>query len=253
MKAIIVDDENLARRSLRQLIQEFCPEIVLLGEAASVAEALKLIKENPPELIFLDIEMPTISGLQLPSLLQAELPKLKLHIIFTTAYSKYAVEAFRLAAIDYLLKPININQLQEAIQKAKDQQDQNLEALPVLQENLASSYIKRLVIPTSKGLEFLAVDQIRMLVAEGSYTNIYLYDGRRLVVSKNLKEFQKLEAHSHFFKCHRSYLINVNAIRQFSQVDGQYITLDNGEKVPLSKRRKALFLDLIKKRDFGFI
>ncbi|MGH1336613.1 MAG: LytR/AlgR family response regulator transcription factor [Aureispira sp.] len=249
MHALIVDDEELARVTLRALIKEFCPAVTRLTEASNVLQAVELIKSKAPQLVFLDIEMPNISGLQLPSFFQEG--ELDFQIIFTTAYSQYAVEAFRLSAVDYLLKPISIDQLQVAVEKAKKQAQFNTKPITALQENLQHQSIRRLVVPTSDSLEFIAVEQIRWFMAQGAYTEIHLYNNQKILVSKNLKTFQKLEDYSHFFKPHRSYLINVHSIQRFSQTDN-VIVLDNKETVPLSKRKKKAFLALIKTLDLGY-
>lgn len=245
MRALIVDDEALARTTLKAFVEDYCPEITIVGEAANVPEAIKLISKLKPNLVFLDIEMPKISGLELPSFFEKE--ELDFQIIFTTAYSQYAVEAFRLSAVDYLLKPIDIEQLQEAVQKAlaKKAQPIQQENIRALQENLRDNNLKRLVIPTTEGFEFIAIKDIESLQAEGSYTNISLSNKQSFIVSKNLKEFQKLEQYGHFFKCHRSHIINMHAIKQFVRTDGGYIIMKSGQMVPISKRRKNDFLELI--------
>lgn len=250
MHVLIVDDEDFARITLRELLKEFCPEVTMILEASNVLQAVETIKNQSPKLVFLDIEMPNISGLQLPTFFKED--ELDFQIVFTTAYSQYAIEAFRLSAVDYLLKPINIEQLQEAVKKVKKHQQLHQKSIVALQENLNNQLIKRLVLPTAEGLEFIAVDQIRFIAAEGAYSNIHLYPNRRIMVSKNLKTFQKLEEYSHFFKCHRSYIINVNAIKRFSQID-HLIVLDNDKTVPLSKRKKSTFLSLVKTLDIGFM
>lgn len=247
MHALIVDDEEFARITLRELIKEFCPEITTLTEASNVLQAVDIIKTKSPNLVFLDIEMPNISGLQLPSFFTED--TLDFQIVFTTAYSQYAVEAFRLSAVDYLLKPISIDHLQIAVKKAKEQQKLNNKNITTLQENLNHQLIKKLVVPTSDSLEFIDVEEIRFFAAQGAYTSIHLYSDRKILVSKNLKTFQKLEEYSHFFKSHRSYMININSIQRFSQVDN-LIILDNKEEIPLSKRKKNDFMNLIKQLDF---
>jgi len=245
MRALIVDDEALARTTLKAFIEDYCPELTIVGEASNVPEAIKLIGKLNPALIFLDIEMPKISGLELPSFFEDD--ELDFQIIFTTAYSQYAVEAFRLSAVDYLLKPIEIEQLQEAVQRAIEHktpatQQKNIKAL---QENLNDNHLQRLVVPTADGFEFIEIKDIESLQAEGSYTKIKLSNKKTLIVSRNLKEFQKLEQYGHFFKCHRSHIVNLSAIKQFVRTDGGYIVMNTGDNIPISKRRKNEFLELI--------
>lgn len=245
MKVLIIDDESLARKTLQSFIEEYCTDLQIVGQAANVPEAIKLIAQKKPELLFLDIEMPKISGLELLSFFEQD--EVDFQIIFTTAYSQYAVEAFKLSAVDYLLKPINIKQLQSAVKKATINQKVQQQSISALQENLKQQNIQRIVFPTSNGFDFFDVENIKMLKAEGAYTEAHLSNGQKLLVSKSLGEFAKLEKYGPFFKCHRSYMINTNKIKQYYRNDGGYIILKTGEKVPLSKRRRNDFMTILEK------
>ena len=245
MTAIIVDDEKLARATLRSFLEEFCSEVEILDEAGNVPEAVKSIMKYRPNLVFLDIEMPGFSGLELASFFEEE--EINFHIIFTTAYAKYAVDAFRLSAIDYLLKPIDIEQLQEAVARASKMEiKQSPQQLALLQEQLnTNGEPERIAFSTSDGIEFHKISDILFLEADGSYTYVYFKNGERLMLSKKLGEFDMLEALPNFYKSHRSFLVNLNEIQKYVRSDGGYIVMNGDKQVPLSKQRKSEFLELI--------
>jgi len=243
--AIIVDDEKLARATLRSFLEEFCTEVEIVGEAGNVPEAVKLIMKHQPNLVFLDIEMPGFSGLELASFFEDE--DINFHIIFTTAYAKYAVDAFRISAIDYLLKPIDIEQLKEAVTRAgKMDNKQSAQQIELLQEQLSPNEDpQRIAFSTSDGIEFHKISDILFLEADGSYTYVYFKNEEKLMLSKKLGEFDMLESLSNFYKPHRSFLINLHEIQKYIRTDGGYIVMNSDKQVPLSKHRKAEFLELI--------
>lgn len=244
LKTIIVDDEPKARRIMCALLEKHCDEVEILGTADDVPEAVKLINKTKPDLVFLDIEMPGFTGFQLMDFFET----VDFQIIFTTAYSEYALQAFQVSAIDYLLKPIEVSALNEAVQKAIKQQeaigqDQRLEALAA---NLnPSGAIKKIALPVADGFMFVEPEDVLYLQADGSYTNIHLVDGQQFLVTKKIKEFVRILNHPCFFKTHRSYLINLNQIKQYVRTDGGYIIMANGDQVTLARDRKDEFLGAI--------
>ncbi len=244
LKTIIVDDEPKARRIMCALLEKHCPEVEILGTADDVPEAVKLINKTKPDLVFLDIEMPGFTGFQLMDFFE----QVDFQIIFTTAYSEYALQAFQVSAIDYLLKPIEVSALKEAVQKAIKQQeatsqDQRLEALAA---NLnPSGAIKKIALPVADGFMFVEPEDVLYLQADGSYTNIHLVDGQQFLVTKKIKEFVRILNHPCFFKTHRSFLINLNQIKQYVRTDGGYIIMANGDQVTLARDRKDEFLGAI--------
>jgi two-component system LytT family response regulator len=246
LKAIIVDDSPQARKLLRLMLQELCPEVVVCAEAENVPQTVEAIKREQPHVVFLDIEMPGQSGLQLvEELSQQEVPY---EIIFTTAYNQYALDAFRLSAIDYLLKPINEKHLLEAIEKLK--QKQNLQQvqlkLQALSQNLKQKDDKVLCIPVQSGYEYIPVKAIEYIEADGSYTQIHLTDDKRKTVSKNLKHFEQILEHAqHFVRVHRSYIINLERMVAFSKTGGGTITMANGRHIDLARDRRSMFLKII--------
>jgi two-component system LytT family response regulator len=246
MKAVIVDDEALARKSLESLVEQFCPGLEVCSQAENVPQAIKVIMEHQPDIVFLDIEMPGFSGLELPNFFKDS--KIDFHIIFTTAYAQYAVQAFRLSAVDYLLKPIDIEELQAAIEKVKelDQAKTTTEQMQLVQSNLQQpNNPERIALSTAEGIEFVKPEEISFLQADGSYVHVHLVDGHSLMLSKKLGEFDFLEELPNFYKPHRSYLINLNQIQKYLRADGGAIVMNGGQQIPLSKHRKQEFMELM--------
>jgi two-component system LytT family response regulator len=244
--AIIVDDAAQARKLLRLMLAEYAPQVLVKGEAANVAEALQLAITAQPDVVFLDIEMPGKSGLQLAEELhKAALP---CDVVFTTAYNKYAVQAFRLSAIDYLLKPIDESQLIEAVEKVivrKNAANGN-KRLGYLVENLKPGNQDTLSISIMNGYEFVNVSNIVSITADGSYVNIMLADGNTMVVSKNLKYFeQALEGFPQFVRVHRSYLINLQQMKRFERSGRGIIIMNDNSEIDLARdRRDGFFVAL---------
>ncbi|MFN4285727.1 MAG: LytR/AlgR family response regulator transcription factor [Lacibacter sp.] len=242
LKALIVDDEAKARRILENLIQENFPDITLLESAANVPEALRMIHQQQPQLVFLDIEMPGYTGFQLLELIG----KPNFEIIFTTAYADYALQAFEVSAVDYLLKPIRIQKLQQAVEKAIKRittSGTTGENIAALQQNLQANNLQRLAVPVADGLLFVNVDDLLLLEAEGAYTRLHLFNQPPLLISKMMKDFEAvLEQHPDFFRCHRSFLINMKHVIKYSRADGGSIVMRNEKEVLLARDKKEAFL-----------
>ena len=240
LKAIIIDDEERARSVLQSLLDEYCPEVEVLATAASVPEGVRVIQDHQPELVFLDIEMPGYSGFQLLDFFPAD----QFAIVFTTAYKEYAVQAFEVSAVDYLLKPIVIDKLIAAVQKVHQTRKTAQETTPleVLKENFRANRVERIALPVTEGILFVESEEISHLEAEGAYTQVYLANGSKVLVSKHLKQLESLLDHPTFFRTHRSHLINLNRVRRFIRREGGYIEMDDGSTVPLAKNRKEDFL-----------
>jgi two-component system LytT family response regulator len=247
LKVIIVDDEELGRNVLKSLLQKFCPNIELLGEAKNSTEAIKLIQELKPELVFLDIEMPGGSGFDL--LEKIGTPSFS--VVFTTAFDQYAIKAIKFSAMDYLLKPINIEELVESIRKVEQNKlANNPETLAKhLIENLKRPIgeSQNIALPTSTGLEFINIKDIIRCEADGKYTKCFFKDGKKSLSTKNLKEFDDLLSSHNFFRVHHAHLVNVEHIKNFNKTDGGTLTMSNGDIVSISKRKKEEFLSSLKK------
>ncbi len=242
--AIIIDDEAKGRLALREKLSAYCPQIKLLAEAVNGQEALLLIQEHKPQLIFLDIEMPRMNGFEMLN----ELPEKKFHIIFTTAYDQYAIKAIKYAAFDYLLKPIDIEELQAAVSKiAAAENNQTKKQVDLLQQNMQhpKKQINKLAIPTLEGLLFFDINDIVHLEANSNYTTIYLSNKTKITASKTLKEFEEILPEEIFFRTHHSHLINLKYIKRYIKGDGGQIELQNGNYVDVSRRKKDDFLKVI--------
>lgn len=246
MKAIIIDDEPKARNLLRILVEENCPKITEIFEAGDLLSGVEIIKNEAPNIVFLDIEMPEHSGLEILNFIERDV--INFEIIFTTAYSEYAIQAFQLSAIDYLLKPVRPSQVKEAVDKAitllgKTQISDKLEELKT---SLSSSNFKKIGLPVADGIKFVAFDNIIMMEADGMYTKISLDNEDDILISKPLKHFvELLQNIPIFYKPHRSYLVNLKFIKQYIKSDGGYILMDNGKAVSVSKEKRDEFLEIV--------
>lgn len=247
MKAIIIDDESKARNLLKILIQENCPKITEIFEAGDLLSGVEIIKEETPNIVFLDIEMPEHSGLEILNFIEKDV--LNFEIIFTTAYSEYAIQAFQLSAIDYLLKPVRPSQIKEAVDKAiqligKSQINSRLEEL---KNSLSTSNFNKIGLPVSDGIKFVSFEDIILMEADGMYTKISTKTENEILISKPLKHFVDLLKNiPTFYKPHRSFLINLKYITQYVKSDGGYIVMDNGKGVSISKEKKEEFLNIVK-------
>jgi two-component system LytT family response regulator len=240
INAVIIDDSAQARKLLRLMLMEFSPEITVIGEAENAEDGLRLVKKTQPDAVFLDIEMPGQSGLQMAeSLLEF---KFKGNVVFTTAYNSYALKAFRLSAIDYLLKPIQEDHLLEAVFKLGNEKKNRdtLLRLEALSTNLSESKENVLCIPIQGGYQFIQLQEIEYLEADGSYVQIKCSDKKTVTVSKNLKYFETvLSENKNFVRAHRSYIVNMESVITFSKSDGGSLHLKGGKQIPVSRERKS--------------
>lgn len=242
IRAIIVDDEEGARDVLENLLKRFCPEVELIAKCNNVLQAVDAINNENPDLVFLDIEMPNYSGFEIVNFFK----EINFEIIFVTAYDQYAIKAFEIAAIDYLLKPIDIERLKNAVARVVLQKniEQQSQRLSILSNTLESKQLKNIVI-TDKGQQHIvSIDSIIAIEAQESYCTIHTND-KTFIASKNLKHFETiLENIPHFFRVHKSWLVNKNFIKHYSKSDLS-IQLSNGLITKLSKYKKAEFEEAI--------
>jgi len=241
LKAIIIDDELKGRIALKQKLQDYCPEVQLSGEAANGEEGLLLIEKNHPEIVFLDIEMPLMNGFEM---LQ-QLKNKDFHLIFTTAYDQYAIKAIKYAAFDYLLKPVDIEELRSTIKRIQQHSSHpnTQQKLEALKENVHPKYnFSKLAIPTLEGLLFFNINDIIQLEAQSNYTAIYFVNHPKLIASRTLKEFEDILPQEIFFRTHHSHIINLNYIKRYIKGDGGQIELQNGNYVDVARRKKEDFL-----------
>ena len=237
IKTIIVDDEITARENLRYLTKTFCKNIEILAETTNVNDAVKAIEVYKPQLVFLDIEMPQKNGFQLVK----EFQKIDFYIIFVTAYDQYAIHAFKISALDYLLKPIDIQELKNAVKKVannleKDDFKKRLELLNINQKKL-----QKIAIPYKSDYVIIDLKNIACFEAHRMYTNVKLIDGKTYTASKKLSYYQKLLSKSNnFIRVHRSWVVNTDYIFIYSKKE-KNIELKNGVKIPVSKSYKEIF------------
>ena len=238
IKAIIVDDEENARLILKNFVSEYCPSVTIIAEADDVKSAVKLINKNEIDLVFLDIEMPNENGFALFDYFN----KPTFDTIFCTAYSEFAIKAFEVSATDYLLKPIGLTKLKEAIEKVEAKRlVKNTGNIEALKENLSQKEIKKIGILIGDGIVFMDLNDILYFEADGSYTTIHHKNGSDLTVKK-IKHFEDLlSSDKRFFRIHRSYLINVSLIKKYSKKEGLSVTYDERTLLPISREKKEEF------------
>ncbi len=246
MKAIIIDDEKRARRILYTLIEEECTEIATIYEASNLVEGVKIIKQEQPDVVFLDIEMPNHSGLQILEFFKNEV--INFQIIFTTAYGHHAIEAFKLSAIDYLLKPIDVEEIKNAVSKALINKEELSikEKLQNLERNFQQLALNKIALDIPKGILFVSHEDILYLEADGVYTKVVLKSGKTELICKTLKHFtDQLENKPLFYKPHRSYLINLKYMNELVKKDGLHVVMQNNKTIPIARDRKDAFLEMV--------
>jgi two-component system LytT family response regulator len=245
LKAIIVDDEERSRKNLKALVDEFCKNVEILDTVKSVDEGIQAIETHKPDLIFLDIQMQRETGFDLLN----KIKKIDFEIIFTTAHAEYAIDAIKFAAIDYLLKPIDLNDLRQAIRRVEKKLVSNdfKEQFEVLLHNFRAdnSESYKIAIPSSDGLIFINMKDIIICEAMSNYTKIHMKDGKNHVVAKTLKEYENILANYNFFRVHHSFIINLKEVKKYVRGEGGYVIMNNDASVDVSQRKKDAFLKRI--------
>jgi len=242
MTTIIIDDELNCIKVLQNDLKMFCPEVQILDTCQSAKEAMLSIKRNNPELIFLDVEMPWMNGFEMLEILDKEI---NFEIIFTTAYNQFAVKAFRVSAVDYLLKPIDSNDLTEAVAKAKKslkEKEDHSNINNLLQNIKKPSASQKIAISSREGYDFFPLSDIIYCKANGTYTDIMLVNNKKLFLSKPLGEIEGMLPAEFFERIHHSLVVNIQHINQFKKSSGTFIVMDNGDELNVSKSRKEQLL-----------
>jgi two-component system, LytTR family, response regulator len=244
IKSIIVDDEKNGRENLAGLLKAFCPRVDIAGEADSVRVAIELIEKLRPELVFLDIEMPGANGFALLE----HFKEYPFEVIFVTAYDSYAIKAIRFSAADYILKPINTVDLKHAVDSVYDRimRKQENERLKQLYHNIHQPKDPRIGLSTGDRIEFVEVNTIVRCQGEGNYTHIYFENRKTLLVSKSLVEFEELLEEHSFIRTHKAHLINLKKVAAYIKTEGGMIKMNNGDIVPVSRRRKEFLMGKLK-------
>jgi two-component system LytT family response regulator len=244
LKAIIIDDELKSRENLRILVEDFCDGISILGTCKNVKEGLEYIKKYTPDIVFLDIQMQKETGFDLLN----QVGEINFNVIFTTAHSEYALKAFKYSALDYLLKPIDVDDLVKAVKKATNKKNSDTSGrVETFFKNLntGSGENLKIALPHAEGFVFVKVRDILYCEADSNYTRFYLLDGRKILVSKTLKEYETLLSDQNFFRIHNSHLINLGEILKYVKGDGGYVVLNNNVTLEVAKRKKSAFLEKI--------
>ena len=239
IKAIIIDDEERARRVLSNMLNEFCPDVEIVATCSNVPDGVLKINKLKPDVVFLDIEMPNYSGFELLGFFR----DVDFEIVFVTAYSKYAIQAFEVSAVDYILKPVQVEQLESAVQKVKDKvaSASMHDRLEALKANLTGTHIQKIAVPVSDGLIFVKVEDISHVDADGSYSKIFLADGSNMFVSKKLKYFEELlEGKGSFYRVHRSHLVNLKFVKKYNRQQGT-VALENNLEINIARDNKTSF------------
>ena len=241
LKCIIVDDEAKSRESLKILLTDFCENAVVLALCQNVDEGIQAISIYEPDVVFLDIQMQRETGFDLLT----RVPKIDFEVIFTTAHSEFAIKAFQFSAVDYLLKPIDIQELQRAVNKVEKKTNLNISLrLEQLVQSLKSpqNQINKIALPSADGLIFVKIEEIIYCEASSNYTKFFLNNGRDYLVSRTLREYDDLLTDYNFYRVHNSFLINLNEIKKYVRGDGGYVIMSNDVSVDVSKRKKEGFL-----------
>lgn len=241
LKAIIIDDSIEARKALVTEIEDCCPEIELIGQAEGVVSGAKLIRTVNPDLVFLDIQMNDGSGFDLLELIG----NINFKVIFTTASDEYAVKAFKYSAVDYLLKPIDPDELVSAVKKAE--RGNQKENLSLLMENAKHSNkpVRKLALNTLDKLHIVNISDIVRCESDVNYTQFFFSNGNKLLVTKTLKDFEDLLSEHQFIRVHQSHLVNVNYIKEFVKGDGGYLVMTDKTSVPVSTRKRNTVVEML--------
>lgn len=245
IKAVIIDDEQHSIETLQWKLENYCPDVTIIAAFDKPAEAIKFLKQNSPDILFLDIEMPMLNGFDVLEELGREVP---FDIIFTTAYDNFGIQAVKFSALDYLLKPVQNKDLKEAIDKHLKKSGQRPLAIQIegLLNNVQSERKGRpgkIALASKESIEFVEPSEIIVCVSSSNYTTVYLADGRKKLISKTLKEFEDLLVPYNFFRPHNSHLVNLGRVREFIRADGGYLVMENKMKVPVSKNRKEKLME----------
>jgi two-component system LytT family response regulator len=245
LKAVIIDDEEGARFMLASLLKDYCPEIEVVASCSNVPDGVLAINKYDPQLVFLDIEMPEYNGFELINFFK----EIDFEIIFITAYSQYAVQAFEVSAIDYLLKPLDVEQLKKAVSKVKEKTSYSniQERLDLMKSVYGGEQIQKIALPLGDGLAFVDVNDVVFFEAERSYTHVFLRDHNKFLISKPMRFFEDLLEHrEQFFRLHRSYLINLNFVKKYTRKESM-VVMDNQTAIPLARNKKQEFEQVLKK------
>lgn len=245
LKAILIDDEESNLSALKEKLIKHCPQVQIIACCENAQQGIDAINALQPDVVFLDIEMPVMNGF----IMLQQLSNRNFELIFVTAYDHYAIKAIRYSALDYLVKPIEIEDLKVAVERAAEKRNhsQPNQQLELLLENLLpkKTQYRRIAIPTLEGLQFIKVEEIIYLEASINYTHIFLMDSHKYTVCRTLKDFEDMLPAENFLRIHNSYVINKNFVEKYIRGDGGQVVMSNGSMLDVAKRKKHEFLKAI--------
>jgi two-component system LytT family response regulator len=246
LRTIIIDDEAHQRLTIEKMVGLYCPDVELVGKADGVKSGMDLIKKTKPDLVLLDIKMDDGTGFDLIDRLQP----IDFKVIFITAFDQYAVKAFKFSALDYLLKPLDPDELVQAVDKARGViQKDFLTQLENLREHLSmeNKSNKKIIIKTFDNIHLVPVDEILYFESDGSYTTMYIFNHEKIIATAYLKDYEEMLTGSGFFRVHKSYLINLRLIRRFEKAEGGIVVLEGDIKIPVASRKREQLLEMFEK------
>lgn len=244
LRILLVDDEPPCRDALRIFLQSNCPDAHVVGEASSITQATALIPQTDPDLLLLDVEMDDGTGFDLLD----RFPQPDFQVIFTTAHDEFAVRAFRYSAVDYLLKPVDPDELTAAVRRASQPGDAaaRQRQLEQLRHNAAAGSFERITLNTGDGLVFIRTAEIMHLEANGNYCHVFLENGERHLAAQTLAAFEEILPSPPFFRAHQSHLVNTAFVRKLAKDEGDSLLMASKTVIPLARRRRESFIEMMK-------
>lgn len=248
MRAILIDDEKNALDVLEMQLNHYCPSVTIVAKCAGGEEGVLAIRQHRPELVFLDIEMPRVNGFDV----LAQTNHIAYDVIFTTAYDQFALKAFKYAAVDYLLKPVDVEELQTAIQRVANKKDAvgMEDKIKTLLEQFGAPQTalpQRIALPVGDAMQLFAPDDILRCESDSNYTYIFLATGKKILLAKTLKEIEETLRGLSFFRVHQSHLVNINHVNKVVKGEGSYLTTSDGATIPISRNKKDAFLESLRR------
>lgn len=244
LRALIIDDEANNREKLHNSVIKYCPDVLVVGEADGVRTGISAIRNHLPDLVFLDIKMNDGTGFDLLN----RFDSIDFKVIFVTAFEEFALKAFRMSAVDYLLKPVDPDELVEAVKKAGDQIKQNLQSqFDALNNNLQPGHPKKIVLKEAESIHLVNVSDIIHAESDSNYTVFHFRGNRKIMVSRQLKDFDEMLTEIGFFRVHKSHLVNLEEIVRFEKADGGFLVMSDESRVPVSSRKRERLMELFEK------
>jgi two-component system LytT family response regulator len=247
IRCILIDDENNSLEMMEWLLKTYCPQVKIEAMCTAADKGLEAINKYKPDVVFLDIEMPHMNGFDLLE----SVDKIFFDVVFCTAYDQFAIKAFKYSALNYLLKPVDPDDLKETIRRLEEKKSSpSREQIELLLQNIqhvGKPATQRIALTTNDGMMFVATNDILYCEAESNYTKVILTEGRKVLVSKVLKEIDEALAGPDFYRIHNSFLINLNRIKKFVRGEGGYVIMDDGANIGISRSRRQEFMELFSK------